>query len=95
MNVIAKSIDSGITAAVITAARMFRRNTKRTTMTRMAPTVRLWRTVSIVASTSFERSYTVFATTPAGECPIDLGHLLRHPVRDSPAVLAHQHEGGA
>ena len=64
--VIANSIESGIAHAVMMAARTLPRNRKRIAMTSSAPSSRLCCTVSIVASTSVVRSYTVFATTPAG-----------------------------
>ena len=53
--VTAKSIDSGITRAVMTAARILPRKRNRTTMTRVAPSKRLLRTVRMVLSTRVVR----------------------------------------
>ncbi|AIV66332.1 heavy metal efflux pump CzcA domain protein [Burkholderia pseudomallei K42] len=60
------SIDSGITSAVITAARMLPRNRKRTAITSTAPSSRFFFTVRTAFSTSTVRSYTAIARTPAG-----------------------------
>ena len=64
--VIIRRKDSGITAAVMSAARKLPRRTNRTTITSSAPSARFFSTVDTVASTSSERSYTVLATTPPG-----------------------------
>lgn len=66
MPVKVKSIDSGITSAVISAARMLPRNRNRIAMTSTAPSNRFFFTVAMALSTSTVRSYTVTAFTPAG-----------------------------
>ena len=55
MPVIVKSIDSGMTAAAMSAARKFPSNAKSTTMTSTAPSSRFFFTVAIVASTRLVR----------------------------------------
>ena len=49
------SIVIGMTAAVMSAARMLPSSRNRTTMTSNAPSVRFFSTVAIVALTSFDR----------------------------------------
>ncbi|MNU01212.1 hypothetical protein D3C72_2445460 [compost metagenome] len=51
-----KSIDSGMTSAVISAARMLPRNRKSTAITRMAPSTRFFFTVAMALSTRWVRS---------------------------------------
>ena len=60
------SIDSGITSAVISAARMLPRNRNSTAITSTAPSSRFFFTVATAFSTSTVRSYTGIAFTPAG-----------------------------
>ena len=60
------SIDSGITAAVMSAARQLPSSASSTTTTSSAPSKRLVATVLMVRSTSIVRSYTVSAITPSG-----------------------------
>ena len=60
------SIDSGITSAVISAARMLPRNRNRIAITRIAPSSRFFLTVATAFSTSTVRSYTGTARTPDG-----------------------------
>ncbi len=56
----------GITKAVKNAALMLPNSKNRTTMTKIAPSVRFISTVSNVVLTSFVRSYTAFTTIPSG-----------------------------
>ena len=56
MPVMVKSMDSGMTMAVMIAARTFPSRSSRTTMTSTAPSKRFFFTVSMVASTSLVRS---------------------------------------
>ncbi|MNC59670.1 hypothetical protein D3C75_1094960 [compost metagenome] len=56
MPVKVNSIASGITMAVINAARMLPRNRKSTAITRIAPSIRLVLTVAIALSTKVVRS---------------------------------------
>ena len=58
MPVTVMSMDSGMTAAVISAARMLPSNRNSTAMTSSAPSMRLVRTVAMVRSTRLVRSYT-------------------------------------
>ena len=60
------SIDSGITSAVISAARMLPRKANSTATTSSAPSTRFFCTVRIALSTRVVRSYTVTALTPGG-----------------------------
>ena len=66
MPVRVNSIDSGITAAVISAARTLPSSRNSTTTTRIAPSTRFLATVRMVRSTSEVRSYIGSARTPAG-----------------------------
>ena len=61
------NMDSGITQAVISAARKFPKNKNRITMTRIAPSTRFFCTVLIARSTKSVRSYTVSIITPLGK----------------------------
>ncbi len=56
MPVIVNSMDSGITRAVITAARMLPRNKNRIAITNSAPSMRFVFTVETAASTNVVRS---------------------------------------
>ena len=64
--VIVISMASGMTAAVISAARRLPSRRSSTATTRVAPSRRLRPTVSIVASTSRVLSSTVWTSTPRG-----------------------------
>ena len=66
MPVSVNSIASGITAAVVSAARTLPSSRNSTAMTSSAPSTRFFATVRIVRSTSVVRSYTGTARTPAG-----------------------------
>ncbi len=66
MPVKVNSIDSGITSAVMMAARMLPRNRNRIAITSTAPSSRFFFTVAMALSTSTVRSYTVTAFTPSG-----------------------------
>ncbi|MNF97686.1 hypothetical protein D3C84_805230 [compost metagenome] len=56
MPVKVNSIDSGMTMAVISAARMLPRNRNRMTITRIAPSMRFFFTVAMALSTRLVRS---------------------------------------
>ena len=66
MPVISINIDSGMTIAVINAARILPSISNNTTTTNTAPSARLACTVAMVLSTSTVRSYTGSAITPSG-----------------------------
>ena len=67
---------SGITIAVISAARMLPRNRNRIAITRIAPSIRFFFTVAMALSTRLVRSYTVTATTPFGSERLICSSLL-------------------
>ena len=66
MPVMVSSIATGMTSAVITAARKFPSSRNRIRITRPAPSSRFFATVCTVASTSWVRSSTVCTTIPGG-----------------------------
>ena len=66
MPVMVASMDKGITAAVIRAARRLPSNRNSTTITSNAPSSRFFSTVAIALSTKVVRSYTASTFTPSG-----------------------------
>ncbi len=66
MPVMVISMATGITSAVMIAARMLPSSRNRMTMTRVAPSDRFLATVFTVASTRRVRSRTVWTSTPGG-----------------------------
>ena len=86
------SIASGMTSAVMSAARKLPSSRNSTTMTSSAPSARFVATVSIVASTSSVRSSTVWARMPGGSARLISLHLGVDRRRDGAAVAADQHQ---
>ena len=82
MPVKVNSIDRGITAAVIMAARKFPKKPNNTTITKIAPSSKLLRTVRIAFSTRLVRSYTVIIRTPLGRLRL-ISAILRSTASDT------------
>ena len=78
------SMVSGMTSAVISAARKLPSSRNRTTMTSSAPSARFFSTVAMVASTSLVRLSTVLTTMSGGRDRVTTCHLLR---RRPPATV--------
>ncbi len=96
MPVKVNSIDSGITIAVIRAARRLPRNRNSTPITSTAPSSRLRLTVAMALSTSTVRSYTGDgAARPRAGSRLISTILLSTASATRAAVLADQHEDGA
>ena len=89
------SMATGMTSAVMIAARMLPSSRNRTAMTRSAPSARFFATVPIVASTSCVRLSTVLTSMPGGRVRAISVMLRVDGGRDRAAVLADQHQGGA
>ena len=70
------SMATGITAAVISAARILPRNRNRIAITRIAPSMRFFFTVAMALSTRCVRSYTGTAITPCGRDLLICSSLL-------------------
>ena len=89
------SMESGITAAVISAARMLPSNRNNTAMTSSAPSMRLVRTVAMVRSTRLVRSYTGWIEHALRQTLLNLRDSRSRGSRHRAAVFADQHDHGA